>query len=147
MTSARWFSCHGYRKINIGRRHKKRTSGISPKPSKNKAYVFIANSRTRRTLDISLSVPSKRRETKSLQVSKKSLDPDCFLRKRLTQGKHWTIETMKTKPRWKLHCWAIGKKYRAQLMNIKECNITWSIHWLFLFHIIKDLVGEKENLS
>ena len=124
MTSTRKVSCHGYRKINIGRRHKKRTRRIYPKPSKNKAYVLIVNLITRRTLAISLSVPSKRRETKSLQVSNKTLAPDGFLRKRLTQGKHWTIETMKTKPRWKLHCWAIGKKYRAQLMNIKECNIT-----------------------
>ena len=98
MTSTRKVSCHGYRKINIGRRHKKRTSGISPKTSKNKAYVFIVNSRTRRTLDISLSVLSKRRETKSLQVPNKTLAPDGFLRKRPTQGKHWTIETMKTEP-------------------------------------------------
>ena len=98
MTSTRKLSWHGYRKINIGQRHKKRTSGISSKPSKNKAYVLIVNSGRRRTLAISLSLPSKRRETKSLQVSNKTLAPDGFLRKRLTQGKHWTIETMKTEP-------------------------------------------------
>ena len=78
---------------------KKGTSANSPKSSKSKASVSIANSRTRRTLYMPFPVSSNSTDTKSSRLSDKLLAPDALLRKRLTQGEHWPIETTKTEPR------------------------------------------------
>ena len=81
--------------------------------SKRKASVSIANSRTRKTLNMPFSFSSNSTDTKRSQVSDKLLAPGGSIRKTLTQDEHWPIETTKIEPQFQLHYWATENKYRA----------------------------------
>ena len=102
---------------------KKITGDNTQQLCKSKSSVSMENSITRRTVHMPLVMSSNITYTKSSRVSDKSLAPDVLLRKILTQGKYWPIETMKTEVQRQLHYW-----YHFQLVTSRDYNIT-----LFIF--------------
>ena len=66
----------------------------------------------------------------------------------LQRGQHWPISHQyKKEARYQLHYWATDTKYRAQFIFCQTCEVTLCLKCFKLFHIVEDLIGQKQQLQ